>query len=225
MPVSPTEQAGGQRVNDPENAPKRRSKGKGRGKGKEKGRGKGKGNGRKSRAEVESAGEPPKKRKRKAKQDADDESTPSGMSGKDISSEGPGESKERGVTKAAPKAKANAKSKAKPKGKAAAQVKAKASPKKRGRKPNAETHGKKAKVADGGPPMPPDGSDDVDNGSDDGKPQLTPEQKAIRARNSRKSSAYHRAYKAALKQGMDIADARAHGKEASLIYNMNYVSF
>ena len=69
--------------------------------------------------------------------------------------------------------------------------------------------------------MNPDGGDDGDRGSDDGKPHLTPEQIAIRARNSRKSSAYHRAYKAALKQGMEEAGARAVGKEASLIYNMN----
>lgn len=225
--MSPTEQAAGQRVTDPENAPKRNSKGKGRGRG-GKGRGKGnkgggKGRGKSRKAEVERSAEPPKKRTRKSKQDADNGTTLSGMSNQDISTAGPGESKNGHVAKAAPKAKATAQSKAKAKAKSKAVVKTKgkASPKKRGRKPNADTHGKKAKAAEGGAPMNPDGGDDGDRGSDDGKPHLTPEQIAIRARNSRKSSAYHRAYKAALKQGMEEAGARAVGKEASLIYNMN----
>eukprot|EP00435_Cladocopium_sp_Y103_P007074 s3978_g2.t1 len=208
MPVSPTEQAAGQRVTDPENAPKRKGKGKG------KGRGRGKGNGKnQAEAEVESSAEPPKKRTRKSKVDAENGTTPTGMSDKGNSNAGSGESNAEGVAKAA-KAKAAAKGKAKAKAvapKAKGRAKAKTSPKKPGKKPNAATLGKKAKIAGGG--GPPDGGDDGDDG-DDGQPEITPEQKATRARNSRKSSAYHKAYKAALKQGLDITEAKAKGKEA-----------
>lgn len=103
--------------------------------------------------------------------------------------------KKRGKTGDEKKPKESKKGKGQSKGKGESKPKAKASPKKKAKQP-VETKRKRKGGTD----------------QDDEKEGPSAAQLAIRARNSRKSSAYHHAYKKALAAGADVEAAKAEGQ-------------
>ena len=189
-PISPNEQSGGAPVADPELKPKKR--------------------GRKPKTD---GAEPATKRTKKSKEE-DNKEPPRKKSEKEECKKEEGIEGDAHEAEAAPKAKAKAKtrakakaepkkkaeSKAKAKAKSAAKEKAKSQPKVRKAKPqeNNEDNGET-----------PDATEVLD-AVERARKEL---KDAVRARNSRKSSAYHVAYKKALAQGFEVDKAKEKAKE------------